>query len=150
MIPKTSTFISVQAARESGISRARDEFPVIRDLNLGHVARSRIIEISGSKSRRASIGIELVHDPGVLLVDEPTSGLDSSSALHVISLLQSADTAKTVVLTIHQPSSRIFDLLDNLILVLNGLAVHHGLLDLFESRLRLAGLIIPRPCLARV
>ncbi|CAA0816034.1 ABC transporter G family member 10 [Striga hermonthica] len=117
---------------------------VIRNLGLDHVANSRIVEISGGERRRASIGIELVHNPGVLLVDEPTSGLDSSSALHVVSLLRSAAAAgKTVVLTVHQPGARILDLLDNLILVSNGLVVHHGPLDLLESRLRLAGLVIP-------
>ncbi|GER53810.1 ABC transporter family protein [Striga asiatica] len=112
---------------------------VILDLGLDHVARSRIIDLSGGERRRASIGVELVHDPRVLFVDEPTSGLDSSSALHVVSLLRSAAVAagRTVVLTVHQPSSRILDLLDNLILVSNGLVVHHGPLDLLESRLRL-------------
>ncbi|KAL8147660.1 hypothetical protein AgCh_005110 [Apium graveolens] len=66
---------------------------LLRDLGLEHVAGSRIGEgsnngISGGERRRVSIGVELVHNPAVLLIDEPTSGLDSASALHVLSLLK--------------------------------------------------------------
>ncbi|KAE8670426.1 ABC transporter G family member 2 [Hibiscus syriacus] len=38
--------------------------------------------------RRVLIGIDIIHDPIILLLDEPTSGLDSTSAFMVIKVLQ--------------------------------------------------------------
>lgn len=61
--------------------------------------------VSGGERRRVSIGVDLVHDPAVLLLDEPTSGLDSTSALHVMQILSNMAVKRnrTVLLTIHQP-----------------------------------------------
>ncbi|KAL3635362.1 hypothetical protein CASFOL_019909 [Castilleja foliolosa] len=124
---------------------------LMKELGLDHIAGSRIGDgsrngVSGGERRRVSIGVELVHDPKILLIDEPTSGLDSSSALHVISLLRSLaiGQCKTVVLTIHQPGFRILELVDKLVLLSNGLVVHHGPLHLLQSSLIKSGHIIPR------
>nr|GMC50779.1 ABC transporter G family member 10 [Ipomoea batatas] len=123
---------------------------LIRELGLESVADSRIGEgsnhgISGGERRRVSIGVELVHDPAVILLDEPTSGLDSSSALHVISLLKLMVSAqgKTIVLTIHQPGFRILELFDRLVLLSNGCVFHNGSLKSLENQLSFAGLHLP-------
>jgi hypothetical protein len=44
--------------------------------------------ISGGERKRVSIGHELLINPAIILLDEPTSGLDSTTAMHLISLLQ--------------------------------------------------------------
>jgi energy-coupling factor transporter ATP-binding protein EcfA2 len=118
---------------------------------LEHVANVRIGSesnrgISGGEKRRVSVGVDLVHDPGVLLIDEPTSGLDSASALNIILLLKSMaiKQGKTIVLTIHQPGFRILELFDKILLLSNGTVHHHGSLLLLEQRLRFAGHFIPR------
>jgi ABC-type multidrug transport system ATPase subunit len=56
----------------------------------------------------------------VLFLDEPTSGLDSVSAQSVIALLrQEAERGMTILATIHQPSSKIFNGFDR-VMVLSG------------------------------
>ncbi|KAJ6433552.1 hypothetical protein OIU84_017278 [Salix udensis] len=124
---------------------------LLKQLGLEHVANVRIGSeskrgISGGEKRRVSVGVDLVHDPAVLLIDEPTSGLDSASALHIIFLLKSMATkqGKTIVLTIHQPGFRILELFDKILLLSNGSVHHHGSLHLLEQRLRFAGHFIPR------
>ncbi|OMO90403.1 ABC transporter-like protein [Corchorus capsularis] len=124
---------------------------LLKELGLEHVANVRVggesnRGISGGEKRRVSIGVDLVHDPAVLLIDEPTSGLDSASALHVALLLKSMATkqGKTIVLTIHQPGSRILELFDQVLLLSNGTVLYQGSLNLLEERLRIAGHSIPR------
>ncbi|GMH05591.1 hypothetical protein Nepgr_007431 [Nepenthes gracilis] len=119
---------------------------LIKELGLNHIASSRIgggsnRGISGGERRRVSIGVEMVHDPSVLLIDEPTSGLDSVSALHVVKLLKSMviHQGKTIVITIHQPGFRILELLDRVVLLSNGLVLHDGPLSLLEKNLRIGG-----------
>lgn len=123
---------------------------LMQELGLEHVAASRIGQgpnhgISGGERRRVSIGVDLVHDPDVILIDEPTSGLDSASALHVVSLLKTMalNQGKTIVLTIHQPGFRILELFDRIILLSNGNVAHNGSLSLLEERLEFAGHKIP-------
>ncbi|XAR49553.1 Molybdate-transporting ATPase [Bertholletia excelsa] len=143
---------SARLRLKGGIDKAKARTTeLLKELGLEHVAGARIGDesgrgISGGEKRRVSIGVDLVHDPKVLLIDEPTSGLDSGSALHVILLLKSMakNQGKTIVLTIHQPGFRILELFDHVVLLLNGTVAHHGSLILLEARLKLAGHSIPR------
>uniref|UniRef100_A0A803N5Y1 ABC transporter domain-containing protein n=1 Tax=Chenopodium quinoa TaxID=63459 RepID=A0A803N5Y1_CHEQI len=83
--------------------------------------------VSGGERRRVSIGIDIIHDPIILFLDEPTSGLDSTSAFMVVKVLQRiAQSGSIVVMTIHQPSSRILNLLDRLIFLSRGQTVFTG------------------------
>jgi ABC-type multidrug transport system ATPase subunit len=64
----------------------------------------------------------------VLFLDEPTSGLDSSSALALVELL--SDFAKVgnraVIMSIHQPSERMFELFDSVMFLAKGRTVYFG------------------------
>lgn len=83
--------------------------------------------VSGGERRRVSIGIDIIHDPIILFLDEPTSGLDSTSAFNVVKVLQRiAQSGSIVILSIHQPSSRIVGLLDRLIFLSRGETVFSG------------------------
>lgn len=74
--------------------------------------------VSGGERRRVSIGVDIIHGPSLLFLDEPTSGLDSTSAFSVIEKLHAiAESGSTVILTIHQPSFRILQLLNHLIVL---------------------------------
>ncbi|KAL5178720.1 ABC transporter G family member 2 [Glycine soja] len=83
--------------------------------------------ISGGERRRVSIGVDIIHGPSLLFLDEPTSGLDSTSAHSVIEKVHDiARGGSTVILTIHQPSSRIQLLLDHLIILARGQLMFQG------------------------
>ncbi|KAI3705565.1 hypothetical protein L1987_75804 [Smallanthus sonchifolius] len=83
--------------------------------------------VSGGERRRVSIGIDIIHDPIILLLDEPTSGLDSTSAYMVVKVLQRiAQSGSIVIMSIHQPSYRILGLLDRLLFLSHGQTVYSG------------------------
>ncbi|KAJ1382175.1 P-loop containing nucleoside triphosphate hydrolase [Sesbania bispinosa] len=83
--------------------------------------------VSGGERRRVSIGVDIIHGPSLLFLDEPTSGLDSTSAHSVIEKVHDiARSGSTVILTIHQPSSRILLLLDHLIILARGQLMFQG------------------------
>ncbi|TYH32398.1 hypothetical protein ES288_A01G249200v1 [Gossypium darwinii] len=83
--------------------------------------------VSGGERRRVSIGTDIIHDPIVLFLDEPTSGLDSTSAFMVVKVLQRiAQSGSIVIMSIHQPSYRIMNLLDRLIFLSRGNTVYNG------------------------
>ncbi|MES1911532.1 MAG: hypothetical protein MHM6MM_003948 [Cercozoa sp. M6MM] len=83
--------------------------------------------LSGGEMKRASIGVELVSNPSLLFVDEPTSGLDSFTAASVVELLRDlARDGRTVISTIHQPSSEIFSMFDALMLLVDGEVIYYG------------------------
>ena len=61
--------------------------------------------------KRVSIAVELAASPSIVFLDEPTSGLDARAALLVMKgLRKMCDTGRTIVATIHQPSSAVFDM----------------------------------------
>ncbi|KAE8373975.1 P-loop containing nucleoside triphosphate hydrolase protein [Aspergillus bertholletiae] len=84
--------------------------------------------ISGGEKRRLSIACEVLTMPQVLILDEPTSGLDSFMALAVLEVLQSlAADGCTVILTVHQPTSSMWPLFSNcLLLSPHGIPLYSG------------------------
>ncbi|KAK6238244.1 hypothetical protein QUC31_003713 [Theobroma cacao] len=124
---------------------------LIQELGLGHVAMTRVGDdrlrgISGGERRRVSIGVDVIHDPKVLILDEPTSGLDSTSALQIIDKLKvMAETrGRTIILSIHQPGFRIVKLFSSVLMMANGSVLHQGTLDQLGANLREIGLQLPR------
>ena len=74
-----------------------------------------------------TIRVDIIPGPSLLFLDEPTSGLDSTSAHSVIEKVHHiARFGSTVILTIHQPSSRIQLLLDHLIILARGQLMFQG------------------------
>ena len=74
-----------------------------------YVGNSLIRGLSGGEKKRTSIGVQLLINPSLIFLDEPTTGLDSTTALNLIRFLNRlAQAGRTVVTTIHQPSSEIF------------------------------------------
>eukprot|EP00753_Platysulcus_tardus_P001396 PLAT11325.2.p1 GENE.PLAT11325.2~~PLAT11325.2.p1 ORF type:complete len:695 (-),score=412.60 PLAT11325.2:85-2169(-) len=105
---------------------------VLKDLSLVGAADTLIGTtmkkgISGGERKRVSIGVELITNPDLLFVDEPTSGLDSHTAVNVMAVLyQLAEKGKTVICSIHQPSSEIYSMFDRLLLIADGHITYLG------------------------
>ncbi|KAL6184123.1 hypothetical protein ACLB2K_045527 [Fragaria x ananassa] len=123
---------------------------LMQELGLLHVSDSFVGDeenrgISGGERKRVSIGVDMIHDPPILLLDEPTSGLDSTSALQVIELLSIMAKSKqrTVVLSIHQPSYRILHHISNFLILSHGSVVHNGSIELLEETIGNLGMQIP-------
>jgi len=106
-----------QMIRELGLDACADTM----------VGNAMIQGLSGGEKKRVSIGVEMITNPNVLFLDEPTSGLDAFSAYNVVSLLRRVARAPSSVLcTIHQPSSEVFQLFDDVILLKAGRIVYQG------------------------
>ncbi|EQC34343.1 hypothetical protein SDRG_08115 [Saprolegnia diclina VS20] len=111
--------------------QARVEF-VLRELGLvkcrnAQIGGDKIRGISGGERKRLSFATEILTNPSLLFADEPTSGLDSVMAESVVLQLQKlAREGRTVIATIHQPSSELYPLFDKLYLLSDGETVYNG------------------------
>ena len=91
------------------------------------VGDSIIKGISGGERKRLSVGMEMIMNPSIIFLDEPTSGLDTYTAYSLIKSLKNiTSTGRTVVATIHQPSSDILRLFDDLIILNHGKIIYQG------------------------
>ncbi|EFN66383.1 Protein white [Camponotus floridanus] len=83
--------------------------------------------LSGGEMKRLSFASEVLTDPPLMFCDEPTSGLDSFMAHQVVSILKAlAANGKTIVVTLHQPSSELFALFDKILLMAEGRVAFMG------------------------
>ncbi|XP_043712190.1 ABC transporter G family member 25-like [Telopea speciosissima] len=105
---------------------------VIVELGLGKceniiIGNSFIRGVSGGERKRVSIGHEMLVNPSLLLLDEPTSGLDSTTAYRLVSTLESlAQKGKTIVTSMHQPSSRVYQMFDSVLVMSEGRCIYYG------------------------
>lgn len=88
----------------------------------------RVKGISGGEKRRLAFASETLTDPSLLFADEPTSGLDSFMAESVIDAMYNlaVNKNKTMITTIHQPSSQIFEKFNTLCLLAEGRLTYLG------------------------
>ncbi|MGM0550810.1 MAG: ATP-binding cassette domain-containing protein [Bacteroidota bacterium] len=90
----------------------------IKDMVVGSPLNKKI---SGGQRKRLNIALELIREPAVLFLDEPTSGLSSRDSENIMDLLKELTLkGKLVFVVIHQPSSDIFKMFDQLLILDQG------------------------------
>jgi ABC-type multidrug transport system ATPase subunit len=88
-----------------------------RDAVVGSAVKKTL---SGGERKRLNIGLDMIGMSDVYLFDEPTSGLSSKDSEHVIEIIRSMAHNKIIIVTIHQPSSKIFQMFHKAILLDKG------------------------------
>ena len=76
--------------------------------------------LSGGERKRLNIGLDMIGSSDVFLFDEPTSGLSSKDAEHVIEIVRSMAHNKIILVTIHQPASKLFQMFSQALLLDKG------------------------------
>ncbi|GFZ09768.1 ATP-binding casette family G25 [Actinidia rufa] len=106
---------------------------VISELGLGKcgntiIGNSFIRGVSGGERKRVSIGHEMLINPSLLVLDEPTSGLDATAAHRLVATLgrMAEKGRRTVVMSVHQPSSRVYQMFDSALVLAEGRCIYFG------------------------
>ena len=94
--------------------------------------------ISGGERRRLAFASEVLTNPSIMFCDEPTTGLDSYMAMMLVDCMRNlAQQGKTIICTIHQPSSELFQMFDRYCMMTEGrlayLGEASGACNFFES-----------------
>nr|XP_009406087.1 PREDICTED: ABC transporter G family member 25-like isoform X1 [Musa acuminata subsp. malaccensis] len=117
-VEKTDKVASAEAViAELGLSKCADT----------SVGGPFVRGISGGERKRVCIGHEMLVNPSLLLLDEPTSGLDSTAASRLVATLGGlARQGRTVVTSVHQPASRVYQMFDSVLLLSEGSCLYFG------------------------
>ena len=75
---------------------------VLEELELTAHAHTRVDKLSGGQRKRASVAMELLTGPCLLILDEPTTGLDPALDRQVMTMLRRlADAGRVVLVVTH-------------------------------------------------
>ena len=75
--------------------------PMLKSVQLLHVATKVAGSFSGGMKRRLSVAISLIGEPKTVALDEPTTGMDPMNRKFVWTLLREKKLGRSLLLTTH-------------------------------------------------
>ncbi|MCB1228871.1 MAG: ATP-binding cassette domain-containing protein [Verrucomicrobiae bacterium] len=119
------TSAAIRAPHLSRLERRRRADAKLVELGLSEFRHrlagdDRTKSLSGGQRKRLNAGMDMIGIADIYLFDEPTSGLSSKDSEHVLDLIRGLTHNKITLVSIHQPSSRLFHMFDKAILLDNG------------------------------
>jgi len=119
------TAAAIRAPRFNGAERIRRVDAKLVELGLNEMRHrlagdQRAKNLSGGQRKRLNAGMDMIGIADVYLFDEPTSGLSSKDSEHVLDIIRGLTHNKITLVSIHQPSRRLFQMFDKAILLDNG------------------------------
>lgn len=110
--------------------------PILSELGLAECADRDVSKLSGGQAKRVVIAQELLYPTNLLILDEVTSGLDASTSYSIVKLLKylvsDCSYPMSIVMSIHQPSARLFSVFDQVYLMSDGCCLYEGSCNLDE------------------
>ncbi|XP_048620263.1 ABC transporter G family member 43-like [Brassica napus] len=121
-------FLLASTLKQRAIVREVLETIELEDIKDSIVGLPGVSGLTTEQRKRLTIAVELVANPSIIFMDEPTTGLDARAAAIVMRAVKNiTETGRTVVCTIHQPGTDIFEAFDELVLMKNGgRIIYHG------------------------
>jgi ABC transport system ATP-binding/permease protein len=137
-IPHEEAFDALLTVEENLATAAQIRSPHLPKTDLQRRVRAKLMELglnerrnvlagapeekrlSGGERKRLNIGLDMISQSDVFLFDEPTSGLSSKDSEHVLEIIRGIAHNKIVFVSIHQPSSRLFQMFQKALLLDKG------------------------------
>jgi len=116
---------AIRSPHLSGRERSRRIDGKLAELGLNErrtnvVGSAHSKTLSGGERKRLNIGLDMISSADIYLFDEPTSGLSSKDSEHVMEIIRAMAHNKIVLVTIHQPTSKIFQMFNKALLLDKG------------------------------
>ncbi|XP_062227529.1 ABC transporter G family member 25-like [Phragmites australis] len=91
------------------------------------VGKAFVRSVSSDERKWVSIRHEMLVNSSLIILNEPTSGLYSTAVVRLVAtLLALARKGRTVVLSVHHPSSRVYCMFDSVLLLAEGSCLYYS------------------------
>lgn len=123
---------------------------ILDQLGLAECADRSVTKLSGGQLKRVTIGQELLYPTNLLVLDEVTSGLDASTSYSIVRLLKKLVSDNrypmSIVMSIHQPSAKLFSVFDKVYVMSQGCCIYDGScqIETVNAHLQRFGLECPK------
>lgn len=101
---------------------------IIENFQLESILDKMINVLSGGERKRTLVAFDLLMKRKVIIFDELTSDLDFRLASNITRYLRNIAIRDDllIIMSVHQPSSQLFSMFDNLLFLYNGLQIYSG------------------------